>query len=270
MNFKRWASILFMAFLIGSSKSLFDADRLMGGVRKENKPPNFITLVIDDMGFSDLGIYGGEIPTPNIDGLANDGIILSDFYSAPTSTPARAMFFTGMDSHKAGVGTMKGRLRKEQKGKPGYEGRLRDDVTIFPEILRDNGYQTMMTGKWDLGEEPGQGASDRGFTNTKALLLPGGDVHFSEKDGTIITSINDEFYNKLSRKSPYNENGKELEKFPKEFYSTDYYTDAAIEMLKNRDKKKPFYLNVSHIAVHCPLQAPEEVTAKYIDTYSKG
>jgi arylsulfatase A-like enzyme len=270
MGLRKLFIIAFISFLIGCAKAPVDADRMTEEAQKLKKRPNFITIVIDDMGFSDLGIYGGEIPTPHIDGLSNDGIMLTNFYSAPTSTPARAMFFSGLDNHQAGLGTMLPFLRDKQKGKPGYEGLVPKDVKIFPEKLKANGYQTMMTGKWDLGEEPGQYGSDRGFTNTKALLLPGGDVHYSEKDGTIITSKDGEYYRELSRTSPYNENGKELKKFPKEFYSLDYYTDTAIEMLNSRDKTKPFYLNIAHIGVHCPLQAPPEVTEKYISTYSKG
>jgi|SaaInl7_200m_RNA_FD_contig_41_413278_length_2803_multi_8_in_0_out_0_2 arylsulfatase A-like enzyme len=270
MTVKKLLVILFMALLIGCAKVQMDADRAVESVQRSDNRPNFITFIIDDMGFSDLGSYGGEISTPNIDALAADGVMLTDFHSAPTSTPARSMLFSGMDNHHTGYGTMSGFVREEQKGKPGYEFELSRDFKIYPEMLRDNGYQTMMTGKWDVGEEPGQYATDRGFTNTKALLLPGGDVHYSEPDGKIITSKDSEFYKKLSRTSPYNENGKELKKFSREFYSPDYYTDSGIEMLEERDKSKPFYLNISHIAVHCPLQAPENMVQKYIGTYSRG
>jgi len=237
-----------------------------------NKKPNFVTIVIDDMGFSDMGAFGGEVPTPNLGELIDTGTILTNFYAAPTSTPSRAILFTGKDSHPAGVGNMSGFMagRPEQQGQPGYEGVLSLDALPFPELLQANGYHTMMTGKWDLGEEPGFYASDRGFDQT-FVLLPGGDMHFlSDENGKVVTSQPPGYYAKLGRTSPYNENGQEVTEFPPNAYSSTLYTDKAIEMLDNRDTSKPFYLNVSHIATHFPLQAPAEITAKYIEVYAQG
>lgn len=226
----------------------------------KDRPPNFITLVLDDMGIADLGIFGGEIPTPNIDQLAEEGIILDNFYAAPTSTPSRGMLFTGKDHHQAGVGSMKAWIHGDQIGDPNYHARLSLDALPFPELLQQNGYHTMMTGKWDLGETSEYYPINRGFTETRATLLLGTETHYSEKDGSVIKESIAEHYKGLKRKSevvsPYNEMGEELEKFPREFYSTDYYTDMGIQMLNNRDKDKPFYLNISYTAPHNPLQAP--------------
>ena len=229
------------------------------------KQPNFITILMDDMGFSDMGMFGSEVPTPNLDALAKQGVVLTNFYAAPTSTPSRAMLFTGKDHHQAGAGNMAGYLRPEQKGKPGYEGILSLSVLPYQQVLKDNGYYTMLVGKWDLGLKPGYDPIDRGFSATFALL-PGGGMHYSEKDGKFVQTDPPE----KVKGSPYSVNGKPLPKFPREFYSTNYYTDMAIEMLTNRDKSKPFALNLCYTALHAPLQAPAEVTAKYIDAYAKG
>lgn len=236
------------------------------------RPPNYITFVIDDMGFSDIGINGGEIPTPNIDQLANGGIILDEFYSAATSTPSRGMLFTGKDNHQAGVGNMSGWIkdREDQIGQPGYEGILSLDALPISLVLQENGYETMIVGKWDLGEELEYYPINRGFDQT-FVLLPGGDTHYlSDENGDVLTSQPPALYNRLGRESLYNENGEEFNEFPPHAYAATYYTDKAIEMIDKRDKDKPFSLSVCHIAPHAPFQAPQEVTEKYIDIYAKG
>ena len=240
-------------------------------IADELKKPNFVTIIIDDMGFSDLGAFGGEIKTPNIDQLANTGIILSNFYAASTSSPSRSMLFTGKDNHPAGMGNMDGSMREEQRGEPGYEGVMSLDALPFPELLQQNDYHTMMVGKWHMGEEEEYYAHNRGFNETRALLLPGGDTHFlSDENGDNITTINPDKIAASGRITMYNENGEEMLKFPPNAYATDYYTDLAIDMLDTRDKSKPFYLNMSYLAPHTPIQAPKEVIDKYIDIYSKG
>lgn len=235
--------------------------------------PNIVTIMVDDMGYSDFGSFGSEIDTPNIDSLINQGTQLTNFYSAPTSTPARAMFFTGRDNHPAGVGNMDGYSpdRPPQKGVPGYEGRLTKNLPTFPELLQGNGYHTIMTGKWDLGDTPGEYPSDRGFNET-LVLLPGGDIHFlSDSAGKLITSQPPGYYKNLGITTPYNKNGKQFSAFPPNAFSTDFYTDEAIKLIDARpDKAKPFYANIAHIAPHGPFQAPPELIRKYLSTYGQG
>lgn len=260
---------------VASLVGLTPLQTAIADVVNEAKKTNFVTIVIDDMGFSDLGYFGGEVPTPNLDQLTEGGIALTNFYAAPTSTPSRAILFTGKDHHQAGIGSMVGimggRGDKELMQQPGYEGVLSKDVPTFAEVLQQNGYQTMMTGKWDMGDKPGQYAHDRGFEVTKGLLLPGGDMQYlSDENGNLLTAQLPSYYENLGRTSPYNENGQEVTEFPPNAYTTDYYTDSAIAMLDARDSNRPFYLNVAHIATHTPWQAPPEVTAKYMDTYAKG
>lgn len=233
---------------------------------------NFVTIMIDDMGFSDIGGFGGEIDTPTLDSLIDNGTQLTNFYSAPTSTPARAMFFTGKDNHVAGVGNMDGYSpdRPPQKDVAGYEGRLTKNLPTFPELLKNNGYHTIMSGKWDLGDKPGEYPSDRGFNDTM-VLLPGGDIHYlSDANGKLITSQPPSYYKNLGFNTPYNKNGQPFSSFPPNAFSTDFYTDEAIKMLDSRDTTKPFYLNIAHIASHGPFQAPDDLIKKYIPIYSQG
>ena len=249
------------------------------------KKPNFVTIVIDDMGYSDLGVFGGEIDTPNMDKLAGDGIILSNFYAAATSSVSRSLLFSGKDNHKNGLGTMRELMKRsprvEHEGKPGYEGVLSLDTLPFPEVLQDNNYYTMMTGKWHMGgdeeNEEDYYAVSRGFSATKSLLLGGGDIDFlvNEK-GEFLTEHSDTYG---ERKSLYNDNGKESDfsdliklakSTGKAIHSTDNFTNSGIAMLKNRDKDKPFYLNMAYLAPHGPLQAPKELVDKYYNKYLAG
>ncbi|QTA87817.1 arylsulfatase [Desulfonema magnum] len=269
MDIRKCAGALLVALTIaiGGCRNE-DGDSPPNGDTEKDRTPNFITLVIDDMGFSDLGSYGGEIPTPNIDELAEDGVMLNNFYACATSTPTRGMLFTGKDHHTAGVGFMTSTtekmeevLQQEVLNQPNYESRLALDALPFPELLQQAGYHTMHTGKWDLGKEtPEYYPSNRGFDVTRGTLLPGGGLHYSRPDGTLQAAQEGTFVN----------NGEVIEKFPKQFYSTEYYTDMAIEMLDERDTDKPFYLSLCYTAPHTPLHAPAEVTAKYLDVYAKG
>ncbi len=239
--------------------------------------PNFVTIVIDDMGYSDLGIFGGEAQTPHLDALAADGVILTNFYAGATSSPSRGMLYSGKDNHKAGMGAMRESLRDEVRGQPGYEGVLSLETLPFPQILQDNTYHTMMVGKWHMGgneeNEDAYYAVNRGFTETRALLLPGGDLGWMTDDnGTFMTEHgSDEL---MGRTSLYNDNGVEsdLTNLPPNTHSTNYYTDKAIEMLDSwaAGTTQPFYLNMAYVAPHAPWQAPQELVDKYADAYAVG
>jgi arylsulfatase A-like enzyme len=250
--------------------------------------PNVVTIMIDDMGFSDIGRFGGEIDTPNLDSLIQNGTQLTNYYSAATSSPARSMFFTGRDNHAAGFGNMAGlaKDRPPQKGMPGYEGVLTKTLPTFPQLLQTNpnsSYYTAMVGKWHLGEGPGLYPSDRGFTDALALL-PGGDIQFlSDANGKIISSFPLKVPGAVSPSwhtnpgqpddvaTPYNKNGKPYATFPPNAFSTDFYTDEALKLVENRpDKTKPFYMHISHIASHGPFQAPDNLIQKYLPVYSQG
>ena len=139
--------------------------------------PNILLIVVDDLGYSDLGMYGSEINTPNLDQLAQSGILFTDFYSASVCSPTRSMLLTGIDNHLVGLGNMAESLTPNQLGQPGYEGYLNFKVATLADLLKDAGYRTYMTGKWHLGLDKHTSPAERGFEKSFALL-EGGAGHF--------------------------------------------------------------------------------------------
>lgn len=137
--------------------------------------PNFVILLIDDAAFMDLGIYGGEARTPNIDTLASGGAMFTRYYSSPLCSPSRAMLLTGMDSHLTGVSTIPEVLPKEHEGQPGYTMRLEPGVATLADRLKPLGYRTLMTGKWHLGSGKGDLPVAHGFERSFALDASGAD-----------------------------------------------------------------------------------------------
>jgi len=147
--------------------------------------PNILVIVADDLGFSDIGAFGGEIETPNLDALAREGARLTDFHSAATCSPTRSMLLSGVDHHVAGIGSMAEITFEEQKGKPGYEGHLNDRVVAFPALLQQAGYRTYMAGKWHLGLTEERSPKARGFERSFALLR-GADDHYAQPWSTKV------------------------------------------------------------------------------------
>jgi len=166
---RAWLCCLGVSPLIAScqpNEAALDTTRQATGESK----PNVLLIVVDDVGFSDLGFFGSEIPTPTLDALAADGVTFSNFHVAPTCSPTRSMLLSGVDSHLAGLGNMFEELAPNQKGKPGYEGYLHERVAPLPALFQDAGYQTYMSGKWHLGLEDDQAPTQRGFDKAFALL----------------------------------------------------------------------------------------------------
>lgn len=224
-------------------------------VHAKERRPNFLVIVADDLGYSDIGAFGGEIRTPNLDKLALAGIRLAGFHTAPTCSPTRSMLLSGTDNHLAGLGTMAEMIRPNQKGKPGYEGYLRNDVATLAERLAAGGYGTLFSGKWHLGLTPEQDPHARGFQRSFALLQ-GGHNHFGTDVGTTAT---------------YTEQGKPLTKLPSDFYSSDYFATRLIDFLGERpESKQPFFAYLAFTAPHWPLQAHPEDMARYRGRYDAG
>jgi arylsulfatase len=140
--------------------------------------PNILLIVADDLGFTDLGAFGGEINTPNLDAIALEGLRFTNFHTASTCSPTRSMLLSGTDHHLAGLGSMAEAIRPEQKGQPGYEGYLNDQVAALPELLQDDGYYTVLSGKWHLGLIPERFPARRGFERS-FTLLPGAANHYA-------------------------------------------------------------------------------------------
>ncbi|MCD1630310.1 arylsulfatase [Marinobacter shengliensis] len=240
---------------LGLALGLVAASTLASANQAEK--PNFLLIIADDLGYSDIGAFGGEIETPSLDALANEGIRMTNFHTAPTCSPTRSMLFSGTDNHRAGIGNMAELLTPEQKGQPGYEGHLNDLVVTLPEVLRDNGYHTSTTGKWHLGRTEALSPNARGFDESW-VLVQGGASHFD--DGRAIIGVDP--------KAIYLENGKQVE-VPKGFFSSDFYADKAIEYV-NAAGDKPFFHVLSFTAPHWPLQAPDSYIKKYEGRYDEG
>ena len=225
-----------------------------------DKRPNFLLVMADDMGWTDLGCYGSEIETPNIDAIAKRGVKFSDFHVSVSCSPTRSMLLTGNDNHIAGLGNMGELLTENQKGKPGYEGHLNLRVASLAEILRKGGYHTYMAGKWHLGHDPGTLPFDRGFERSFSLLV-GGASHWDDMLGLYP---NDD-------PAKYSRNGKMLDSLPADHYSSKSYTDFLIDSIReNRSDNKPFLAYLAFQAPHDPVQVPEPWLSKYRGKYDDG
>ncbi|KAH8896669.1 alkaline phosphatase-like protein [Thozetella sp. PMI_491] len=239
------------------------------------KRPNFLFILADDLGFSDIGCYGAEIQTPNIDGLAAEGIRMLNVHAAAACSPTRAMLMSGTDAHLGGLGVLieyknseKG--AKRWSGKAGYEGYLNTDVATLPEILSDNGYFTVMSGKWHLGLRASQGPWNRGFRKAFAML-PGCCNHYSWEP------VQERF--PVGGRPIHAEEGKKVDippnktEDPQGFYSTDYYTNRLLQYLEKRsddDRQSPFFAFLPYTAPHWPLQCSKAKRDKYKGIYDDG
>ncbi len=215
-------------------------------------------LLADDLGFSDLGSYGSEIETPNLDRLAAEGLRLSNFHTAASCAPTRAMLLTGVDSHRAGVPNIVEAIPPEQREHPHYQGSLGDNVGTLAERLRDAGYHTYMAGKWHLGHRPGQRPFQRGFERSFMLADTGSD-NWEEKP-----------YLPIYRKANWYADGEPAH-LPDDFYSSKFFVDKTLEFIdENAHDGRPFFAYVAFQAVHIPVQAPRSFTARYLETYAEG
>ncbi|MHA6247386.1 arylsulfatase [Pontibacter sp. CAU 1760] len=232
--------------------SLIFATGLLLSLSPQEKRPNIIVILADDMGYSDIGSFGSEIETPHLDALADGGLKMTQFYNASRCCPTRASLLTGLYPHQAGVGHM-----VNEREQPGYRGMLNEECVTIAEALKEGGYSTYMAGKWHLNDRPEHWPVRQGF-----------DRYFGLLDGA-----NSYFGNR-----PYRPNQKltyaldDKEYTPgKDFYATDAYTDYALKFMEEgRGKGKPFFLYLAYTAPHWPLHALPEDIAKYNNHYMKG
>ena len=238
--------------------------------KKPAKKPNFLVILTDDLGFSDLGAFGGEISTPNLDALATAGLRFTDFHTASACSPTRAMLLTGTDHHVAGIGAMAESTKFDPKvrASPGYEGHLNDRVACIAELLRDGGYRTLMSGKWHLGLTPETSPHARGFERSFSLLSAAAN-HFGweppvpvRRQPALMSTI----------EPLYVEDDRLLDTLPDNFYSTDAFTDRLLDYLRERpaDDERPFFAYLAYSAPHFPLQAPDDLIARYQGRYDAG
>jgi len=226
------------------------------GTTDQPRRPNILFILADDLGYSDLGVFGGEIPTPNLDALAQSGMLLTDFYAGMTCGPTRAMLMSGTDHHIAGMGVQGRPSRDDQRGQPGYEGYLNFRVASLAELMTDAGYNTYMTGKWHLGEEAEHGPRARGFKRSFVSL--DGAAHLGGWDW------------RGPQPARYRD-GEELVQVGDDFYTTRFYTQRMLEYIEqDRADGKPFFAYLAYTAPHWPLQAPAESIARFKGRYDAG
>jgi len=224
-----------------------------------DRRPNIVIILADDMGFSDIGSFGSEIKTPSMDALAADGVRFTQFYTHASCSPTRAMLLSGTDTHVNGLGNMSEWIAPNQRGVPGYEGFLNNNVVTLPQLLKDAGYHTYMTGKWHLGKRPENIPRARGFERDFSLLDGGGNYWGMEN---VVA---------ISPKLVFTEDGLYLKELPKNYYATKTYTDKMIEFIEeDRKDGKPFFAYVAHQAPHDPYHLPRKWRNRHVGEYDQG
>lgn len=225
-----------------------------GSEPAEDAPrPNIIVIMADDMGYSDIGSFGGEIPTPNIDRLAENGMRFTQFYNGGRCCPTRASLLTGLYAHQAGVGAM-----VSPSERPGYRGRLNESCATFAEVLSREGYQTFMSGKWHVTHYD-YNDPEPTLHRESWPLQRGFDKFFGTLAGagSFFTPVS------LMRDNDFIE--------PREdFYYTDAISHQAVRFIEGAERESPFLLYISHVAPHWPLHARPEHIEKFRDIYDIG
>jgi arylsulfatase A-like enzyme len=234
-------------------------------VAQTDARPNIILILVDDMGWSDIGSFGSEIPTPNLDALASRGVRFTQFYSTPRCSPTRASLLTGLYPHQAGMGHLDNIIRP---GSLGTTGRLNDRSVTIAEVLRDAGYFTAMSGKWHLGQQNGTPPWQRGFGRVLNLRAGGmffPDQNFQGGDDELTARAHEPLYLD-GTPTP-----RDSSVFGKNWYATYLWTDFGLKFIDEaRKADKPFFLYLAHNAPHFPLMAPPELIAKHRGKYREG
>ncbi len=254
------------SFLKSGSLALAATGLLTACQEGRDERPNIIVILADDLGYSDLGCYGGEIHTPNLDRLAEEGMRFSRFYNCSRSCPTRASLLTGLYQHQAGIGRM-----TFDAHLPGYRGQLSDNAVTIAEVLRGSGYRTGMVGKWHVAETPLQ-PDQRDWLNHQVHHPAFADkacypTHrgFDDYYG-IIYGVADYFdpFSLVSGEEPVGD-------VPDDYYITTAFSDSAVAYVNRYAQgDRPFFLYLSYTAPHWPLHALPEDIALYEDTYRVG
>ncbi len=246
-----FTNIFLCILLCSCSKSRKEKESMQG-------KPNIILIMADDMGYSDIGYYGGEPQTPNLDRLAGEGLRFSQFYNAARCCPTRASLLTGLYPHESGMGGMvnpSGQLAENKS----YQGFLNENCVTLAEVLKTAGYYTAMSGKWHVGEERPHWPTDRGFDNYYGLIS--GAMNYWDISRTKQPGIKRHFAIDSTEYLPPK----------KDFYMTDAITENAVKYIeKAGSKNQPFFLYVAYTAPHWPLHAWPEDIAKYKGKFMAG
>lgn len=218
--------------------------------------PNILLIVADDLGYTDLGCFGGDIHTPNIDALAAKGLLFTNFHSSVLCAPARSMLLTGNDNHVAGMGSMFPVTGTNRENKPGYEFHLTDRIVTVAQLLKDAGYHTYLSGKWHLGFEDAYLPYAKGFEKSFTLLA-GGATHFTNKPF-------------IEGRPPVYKQDNKTVLFPEGRFSTEVYTEKMEDFIRSANDGKPFFAYLAYTAPHWPLQVPDDWSDKYKGRYDMG
>jgi arylsulfatase len=229
-------------------------------VGENDSRPNILLIIADDFGYSDIGSFGSEISTPNLDNLAKEGKMLIDYHTAPTCSPARVSMNTGVDYHIGGIGTMFELISDNQRGQPGYETYISDRVVTISDLLRDSGYHTLLSGKWHLAGQkthPGTSPYDKGFEKSFTLLGDGAN-HFNDREYVpgwpVIFMENNKVVDRPGNNT---------------VYANDLYTNKMIDYVNSTYADgKPLFMYLAFQTAHTPFQAPQDNVEKYNKMYS--
>ena len=218
--------------------------------------PNILLIIADDLGYADLGVYGGDIRTPNIDALASEGVLFTQFHASPLCAVTRAMLYSGNNNTVAGLARQGSYAGPVIEGLYGYENRLSDRVGLLPRIMHDAGYRTYMAGKWHLGETLDASPYAAGFERSFAMKFGAGN-HF---DDTGIRPSGPKYFEDDT------ETG-----WPEGEYSTELYTNKLIGYLdEDKGSDRPFFMVAAYTSPHWPLQVPDEDLDLYAGRYDMG
>ncbi len=228
--------------------------------------PNILLLVADDTAFGDIGAYGSEVHTPNMNKIANAGIRFTNYHVSPVCSVTRSMLFTGNDNIEVGLGAFDYSVYPPTRGKKGYETYLTENAVTISELLNDDGYEVYKSGKWHLGGEEGRGKGPLGWGFTKEFgILSGGSNHWN--DLAMTPDFKDPNGLNVKRKEPWTLNGEPYDR-PEGVYSGEIYTNQMLEFIKDGAKqKKPWFAYMAFTTAHFPIQAPEELIMKYYPKY---
>ncbi len=220
--------------------------------------PNIVILLVDDSGLMDFGSFGGEARTPNIDQLANQGMMFTNFHASPVCSPSRAMLITGTDSHLTGVANLPEMLPSGYENEPGYGGVLNNRVQTIATRLKEIGYNTYVSGKWHLGHDENTLPPARGFDRSFILGASGADNY--EAKGYLPMKPTAQWY----------ADGKKID-LPEDFYSSKDYIEQTIGFHElEQNQEAPFFSFISFQAIHAPIQAPKRFVEPYLDVYKEG
>ncbi len=230
---------------------------MLSACNAEEERPNIVVVMVDDMGYSDIGCYGGEIPTPNIDALAADGLRFSQFYNTARCCPTRASLLTGLFPHQTGIGQMTNSPKGDQYkswGTEGYIGYLNRRCVTLAEVLKQSGYHTYMAGKWHLGyHQQDRWPLQRGFEKFYGSIA-GATSYFWPHGNRPVTLMNEHLPPPDSTT----------------YYTTDAFTDYAMRFVEEQEDDRPFFLYLAYTAPHWPLHAKEADIDKFVGKYAVG